>query len=134
MGIQSACTHTRRQMASMKAFYVAFLLLLIAMSVNSWRRRYVVKHEKRDASKENGLARSIMAARANDEAKEAVADNAVEENAAAEFESEQPMNNDEVPDDYDDDKLSEEDSEDENEQMEDPKDLVDERHEYDEAT
>ena len=65
-----------------------------------------------------------MAARANDEAKEAVADNAVEENAAAEFESEQPMNNDEVPDDYDDDKLSEEDSEDENEQMEDPKDLV----------
>ena len=42
--------------------------------------------------------------------------------------NEQLMNNDEVPDDYDDDRLLEEDSEDENEQMEDPKDLIYESH------
>ena len=44
----------------MKAFYLAFLLLLIAMSVNSRRRRNVFKYEKRDASKENGLAREAF--------------------------------------------------------------------------
>ena len=44
----------------MKTFYVAFLLLLIAMSVNCRRRRFVVKYEKRDASKENGLAREAF--------------------------------------------------------------------------
>ena len=45
----------------MKTFYLAFLLLLIAMGVDSWRRRRRRRsYTKRDTLEESGLAREAF--------------------------------------------------------------------------
>ena len=45
----------------MKAFYFVFLLLLLAISVNSWRRRRQgFKYEKKDTLEERDLARKAF--------------------------------------------------------------------------